>query len=218
MKYYQDITIIPGDGMSLYPIWEKVYQQVHLALVEHSFEVDEEIGNKREMRRVKKSKVGLAFPNYHQKKHQLGNKLRLLSMSESDIHVLNLDQYFNRLEDYVHKTRIKLVSENKVTGYAFFKRFSTKGNVERLARRRQKRLTAKGIETSYEKALDYFQNSQDRKASDKIKTRAPFVYLNSETSKQRFPLFIEMVTTEQLPDKAEFSCYGLSASCSVPLF
>ncbi len=218
MKYYQDITLIPGDGMSLYPIWEKVYQQVHLALVEHSFEVEVELGVKREKRLVKKSKVGLAFPKYHQKNRHLGNKLRLLAMSEIDIQALNLDQYFIRLEDYVDKTGIKPVPIDKSASYAFFKRVSVKGNVERLARRRVKRLTEKGVETSYEKALDYFQNSQDRKASDKIKTQAPFVYLNSETTKQRFPLFIEMKTTKQISNKAEFSCYGLSATCSVPIF
>lgn len=212
MKYYQDITLIPGDGMSLYPIWEKIFRQLHLALVEHAFEIETNIG------KVKQSKVGVAFPKYTQENHFLGNKMRLLALSETDLKAIDLEKYFSRLEDYVHKTSVKEVPIEKITGYAFFKRVAIKGNAERLARRREKRLTRKGVQTSYEEALNYFQNDQNREQPKHTETKLPFIYLNSVTTNQRFPLFIEMVSTEQKSDKAKFSCYGLSGVHSVPIF
>lgn len=217
MNYYLDITLIPNDEIPLNFLWEKVFQQLHLALVEQAFEVEETMPN-GEKKITKKSKIAVAFPKYKQCGNTLCEKLRLFALSDTGLQALNLDQYFAPLEDYVHITNIKPVPTDKITGYAFFKRITIKGNIERLARRREKRLTIKGIQISYEEALNYFQNNQNRKQSSHVETHLPFIYLNSETTNQRFPLFIEMVPTEQKSDKAEFSCYGLSGKHSVPVF
>jgi len=143
----------------------------------------------------------------------LSNKLRLLAFSETDLQELDLEKYFSRLEDYVHKTSIKEIPADKITGYSFFKRKQVKGNVERLARRRANRLNI-----NYEEALNFFINDKERKQTDKSWTDVPFIYLYSQTSKQRFPLFIVKEETDQISDKAEFGSYGLSPSCSVPIF
>ena len=199
MKWYIDLTLLPDSEIPIYFLWEKVYQQLHLALVEQQ-------GNE-------KSKVGVSFPKYSRSGKTLSDKLRLLALSETDLQALDLDTYFSRLEDYVHKTSIKEIPVDKITGYAFFKREQVKGNVERLARRRAKRL-----DINYEEALNFYINDKKRKQTNKSWTDAPFIYLYSQTSKQRFPLFIVKEETAQIPDRAEFGSYGLSQSCSVPIF
>jgi len=199
MKYYIELTLLPDMETPVYYLWEKVYQQLHLALVEQ-LEND-------------KSKVGVSFPRYSENRKTLSNKLRLFALSETDLQALNLKMYFARLEDYVHKTSIKEIPEDKIKGYAFFKREQVKSNVERLAKRR-----ASNLKISYEEALSFFLNEKNRKQPDKTRTEAPFIYLYSQTRKQRFPLFIDIEGTEQKPEKAEFSSYGLSTTCSVPLF
>ncbi|MBL1422430.1 MAG: type I-F CRISPR-associated endoribonuclease Cas6/Csy4, partial [Alphaproteobacteria bacterium] len=35
MKYYLDITILPDEEANLGFLWHKVYQQIHIALVEN---------------------------------------------------------------------------------------------------------------------------------------------------------------------------------------
>lgn len=217
MNYYLDITLIPNEEIPLNFLWEKLFQQLHLALVEQAYEAEETIPN-REKKITKKSKVAVAFPKYKQCGNTLCEKLRLFAMSETDLKAIDLEKYFSKLDDFVHKTSIKKVPTEKITGYAFFKRVAIKGNSERLARRRKKRLSQKGVQTNYEEALNYFQGDQNRKQSSQTETKLPFIYLNSETTNQRFPLFIEMVSTEHKPDKAEFSCYGLSDKHSVPIF
>lgn len=193
MKYYLDITLIPNEEIPLYFLWEKLYQQLHLALVERL-----EKG---------KSKVGVAFPKYDKEERSLCNKLRLLTFEQGDLEALNLDKYFARLKDYVHWTGIKEVPIDKITGYAFFKREQVKSNHERLARRRGRKT---GV--SDEQALVFFEGKLERRS------QAPFVYLNSQTNGKRYPLFIVMEETDIKPKMAAFSSYGLSNDCSVPLF
>ncbi len=59
MKHYIDIILLPDPEIPLYFLWEKVYQQLHLALVEIK-EPDNKV------------KVGVAFPQYDEQQHQLG--------------------------------------------------------------------------------------------------------------------------------------------------
>ena len=193
MNYYQDITFIPDEEIPLYFLWEKLYQQLHLALVERL-----EDG---------KSKVGISFPKYSKEGRSLCNKLRLLALEKPDLEALNMDKYFDRLNDYIHRTSIKEVSADKITGYAFFKREQIKNNHERLARRRACKM---GV--PYEQALAFFAKKKVQRSE------APFIYLNSQTNGNRYPLFIVMEETNVVPGTAAFSSYGLSNNCSVPLF
>ncbi|WP_431064459.1 type I-F CRISPR-associated endoribonuclease Cas6/Csy4 [Methylotuvimicrobium sp.] len=193
MKYYLDITLIPNDEVPLYFIWEKLYQQLHLALVERL-----EDG---------KSKVGVSFPKYNQEGRSLCNKLRLLAFDKSDLETLNLDKYFDRLSDYAHRTSIKEVPADKITGYAFFKREQVKSNHERLARRRANKMDISG-----EQALAFFAEKEERRS------QLPFIFLNSQTNGNRYPLFIAMEETDEAPSSVAFSSYGLSSNCPVPLF
>ena len=84
MQVYQDITLLPDVDIPLYFLWEKVYQQIHLALVESS----DNNG---------KVNIGVAFPKYREDKggHPLGDTMRLLSMFKNDLAELILQSGFH---------------------------------------------------------------------------------------------------------------------------
>lgn len=199
MKHYVDITLLPDADIALYFLWEKVYQQIHLALVETK-SADNTCN------------VGSCFPHYQLEKKHLGNKLRLFATSETSLVDLNLPKWLSRLTDYTHATSIRPVP-NKVTEYAFFRRLSDKSNLERLARRRAKRL-----DISYETSLDYFKNDPTRKHSTTDIHQYPFIQSTSLSSGIKFPLTIALEKTDALVFEKGFSTYGLSSQCSVPLF
>ncbi|OQK16927.1 hypothetical protein AU255_03225 [Methyloprofundus sedimenti] len=207
MKYYIELTLIPNDEIPLHFLWEKLYQQLHLALVENLIIKEIKKNIKGEEIEKKISKVGVSFPKYNKEKCYLCNKLRLLALEKEYLEALNLDKYFARLTDYVHQTCIKEIPVDKITGYAFFKREQVKSNNERLARRRANK---KGI--SNELALNFFTKKME------VKSKAPFIYIKSQSNGKRYPLFILMEEASIKSESAEFSSYGLSSISSVPIF
>ena len=68
MNYYQDITLLPDAVITLGFIWQKVYQQVHIALAENKIAENQ-------------SAIAVAFPEYGSKGFPLGSKLRLLALT-----------------------------------------------------------------------------------------------------------------------------------------
>ena len=205
MDYYQEITLIDQAEISPYVIWSKLYQQLHIALAEIKD------GNN-------KVNIGVSFPQYiyeektdHQKaKVNLGKKLRLFSQSENALEQLNICKWLERLVDYVHVSSIREVPENKVTGYAIYKRKQFKTNAERLARHRVKR-----GDIGFDEALARY--------SHVVKTtNLPYIDMLSlstsdEQDKKRFKLFIEKKPAEKSETQV-FSTYGLSSKASVPEF
>lgn len=192
MKYYIDITLLPGAEDSLGFLWQKVYQQVHLGIVENKTAG----GN---------SAVAVSFPKYGDKNFPLGDKLRLFSAIEEKLQELDIGKWLNRLHDYTHVTSIKEIPQSG-TKFVCFSRKQFNTNIERLARRRVKR---KG--GSFEEALKHYANFQDKKSE------LPFINVNSLHSGGKFRLFIEQ-SKEQKPVEGEFSCYGLSKTATVPWF
>ena len=186
MKYYLDITLLPDAEVNLGFLWQKVYQQIHLALVEQKTTTNQ-------------SEIAVAMPEYGNKQFPLGNKLRLLAPSTGHLENLNAAKWLNRLLDYTHCTSIKSVPDT-VTEFAFFKRKQFKSNIERLARRRAVR---KG--ESLEQAMSHFIDFKEQKS------KLPFIQVKSLTSGEYFKLFIERELVEQPTKVSEnFNCYGLS--------
>jgi CRISPR-associated endonuclease Csy4 len=192
MNYYQEITLLPNADINLYFIWQKLYQQIHLALVENKSADNS-------------SAIGVAFPEYDADKYSLGTKLRLFAEDEQALEHMQCEKWLNRLSDYVHLGRIKPVPE-KLAGYACFKHIKFKGNKEKLARRRVKR---KG--ETLQQALVHFEDFEEQRS------KLPYINMTSQTNGQRFRLFIEKHAMEQ-PQTGLFSCYGLSNTTTVPLF
>ena len=192
MKYYLDITLLPDAEANMGFIWQKVYQQIHLALVEQRT-ID---GN---------STIAISFPEYGNNGFPLGSKLRLFATSDEQLQQLDLAKWLTRLTDYTHCTSIKEVPLS-VEQYARFKRVQFVTNPERLARRRVKR-KGEPLET----ALAYYADFEDKQS------RLPFINIQSLSKDKRFRLFIEREMVGRYK-KGEFSCYGLSKTATVPCF
>lgn len=196
MKRYVEITLLPTDDIGHYFLWSKVYQQLHLALVE--------------LTAGQGGSVGFSFPEYSAKQPRLGRKLRVFASTESQLAQCNVQKWLERLSDYCHISSIRTVPEQ--TRYAIFSRKQCVNNPERLARRRAKR---KG--ETFEQALAHFAGFEGEF------TYLPFVTIESlstraaEEVNHRFKLFV----TQQLvlkPHEGIFNCYGLSKTATVPWF
>ena len=205
MKYYLDITLLPDAEASLGFLWQKVYTQCHLALVEQK-NADNSSG------------VAMAIPGYRHGKQSfesgssfpLGNKIRLLAQTEQQLEQLDLARWLRRLSDYCHYTSIKKVPDN-ITEFACFTRKQFNTSVERLARRRVKR---KG--EALQQALEYY------KAYTAPKSDLPFINCKSLSGNQEFKLLIEKQVLAK-PQQGNLNCYGLSQkqgpqTATVPCF
>ncbi len=192
MKHYIDITLLPDAETNLGFIWQKVYQQVHLGLVESKTETND-------------SDVAISFPENGSSDFPLGTKLRLLSLNQESLQQLNINKWLSRLLDYVHCTSIKEVPAG-VTQYVRFSRKQFKTNIEKLARRRAKR---KG--ESFDKAMEHYKGFKDEQS------KLPFINMRSLSSDRQFRLFVEKELLEKSVE-GKFNCYGLSKTATVPWF
>lgn len=192
MNHYQDITLLPDAEISLHFVWEKVYQQIHLGLVE----MQDSNG---------KLPIGIALPAYNADKHQLGNRLRLLAETEAQLARFDAPKWLSRLSDYVHLTGIREVP-SRIQTYACYYRIQPKSSNARLARRKAKRENS-SIEQALA-ALDKFPEQH---------VDAPYVWIKSQSSGERFRLFIGRVEVSEFFNQG-FNAYGLSRQSSVPVF
>ncbi len=194
MRFYLEITLLPNPEVGINFLWSKVFQQIHLGLVEMQ----------NEQGRVP---IGLSFPDYvtGEKFSLLGGKLRLLAKDEATLSQFNATKWLSRLSDYVHCTSIRPVPE-KVTGYAIYQREQPKTNKERLARRYAKRHNI-----DYDSALTCYSEM----AHQTITT--PFIRLKSLSSGNEFCLWIKKTVVTE-PSGMAFGSYGLSAEATVPEF
>ncbi|PCI54017.1 MAG: type I-F CRISPR-associated endoribonuclease Cas6/Csy4 [Gammaproteobacteria bacterium] len=199
MKYYLDITLLPEADITLGFIWQKVYQQVHIALV------DNKVGENE-------SAIAVAFPLYGEHAFPLGNKLRLLAADESQLIALNINSWLNRLEDYVHIKSIKPVPED-VTQVCFVRQH-VKGEerIEKDMLSKAKRWSEKSGQSLDVCLLEL------EKSKPKADVSLPFIWLESQETKQRnegsaskFPLFINRISINK-QQSGVFNCYGLSAN------
>lgn len=191
MKYFIDITLLPDAEANLGFLWQKVYQQIHLALVENKSGENQSL-------------VAISFPEYGTKAFPLGSKLRLMAEEATLLEALNLSKWLNRLTDYCHYTTVKPIPG--VTEHAVFSRKQFNSNVERLARRRAKRKNE-----SYEQALAHFEGYENEQSE------LPYINSQSLSKDERFRLFIQQ-DKNQNNVPGVFDCYGLSKTATVPLF
>jgi CRISPR-associated endonuclease Csy4 len=200
MKYYIDITLLPDAEANLGFLWQKVFQQVHIALVDNKVADNE-------------SAVALSVVGYGDKPFPLGNKLRLLATSEDILQKLDMQRWLNRLSDYCDISSIKVVP-SEINQYARFNRKNVK-SLEKKARRR-----ALHLNKSYDEVLAYLIAE-----GKSIKCKLPFINVESQDTKKReeqgvscqFLLFIEQALFDG-PVIGKFDCYGLSKTATVPWF
>ena len=194
MNYYLEITLLSNPDINLFSLWSKVYQQIHLGLVE----MQDDQG---------RVPIGVAFPEHVQgdKYGVLGGKLRLFAEHEATLSQFNASHWLARLSDYVHCTSIRPVPEKR-SGYATYQREQPKASKERQARR-----YAHYHNVDYDTALSRYQG----KSQKTLET--PFIRLQSLSGGQTFCLWIKKTVVTE-PSGITFSGYGLSATATVPEF
>ena len=194
IKVYREIILRPQPEISLGFLWAKLYQQIHIGLVE----MQDSNGI---------VPLGIGLPEYLSEYGPLGRKLRIFSLSKETISELDLEARLRRLADYVHLTDICDVPE-KPKSFCRYKRQQPKTNIDRFARRRAKK---RGI--SIEEALSELEQKGFK---DKL-VETPYINMQSISSDKRFRLFIlkEICNT---PAYEGFSTYGLSSISTVPEF
>ncbi len=197
MKYYQDITLLPDVEITLGFIWQKVYQQIHLALVDNKISENQ-------------SAIAISFPDYGGKAFPLGNKLRLLAETQAQLEQLTIDKWLSRLMDYCHIKSIKPVP-SKIDKYACFKRKQFKSNLIKEAQRR-----AKHKNETLDEALAHFNHYQKECELPFINMTSLSMPVNQEGSRN-FKLFIQQEFLDE-PRQGAFNCYGLSKTATIPWF
>lgn len=198
MKYFQDITLLPDGDITLGFLWQKVYQQLHIALVEQRVDAQH-------------SAIAVSFPTYGGKGFPLGNKLRVLAKEKAQLEKLNLACFLARFEDYTHLKSIQPVPEH-ATPVAFIRQ-QVKGQT-----RIEKDMQDKAVlwaEKSGQPLAECLKQLEKSKPKAEVKT--PFFWMESQQTKAanpersaRFPLFIQRVEVDAFKPGL-FNCYGLSA-------
>lgn len=191
MNYYIDIRLLGDTEVSLGFIWQKIYTEMHLALVKHK---DSE----------HMSKIGFAFPHYMEN-FPLGDLLRLFTLTKEELELFNIKEKLEKFSDYVIISEIKEVPA-KIKGYVTFSRRQVKSSPERLARRYAKRHNK-----TQEEALIIYDNVIGKE------TKLPFVIIKSTSSNQQMKIFIEK-RIRDAEEKGLFSTYGLSKTSTLPCF
>jgi CRISPR-associated endonuclease Csy4 len=194
MNYYLEITLLPKVNINLFGLWSKVFQQIHLGLVE----MQDDKGQ---------VPIGVAFPEHvvGEKYSVLGGKCRLFAQNEATLARFDAAKWLARLSDYVHCTSIRPVPV-KLKGYAIYQREQPKTNKERLARRYAARHNE-----SYDEALHRYHEMAQKSVT------APFIRLKSLSNDQSFCLWIKKTSVSE-PSGTTYSTYGLSAKTTVPEF
>lgn len=218
MKHYLEITLMDTSDLGAYELWQKLYTQLHIALVD--------------LHRHTGVALGISLPQYRYESGQggvLGSKLRVFAANEALLQQLDLPKWLARLQDYVHLTGVREVPQGKITGYARYSRQHLRGNLEKYARRMAKR---QGV--SFEVALQ--KQCEQYAAKHQIELKQvdahfhqsqsnaqllPFVQLQSASTQDEaknprhtFRLLIRktVATAEQAKAGAGvFNAYGLSS-------
>jgi CRISPR-associated endonuclease Csy4 len=191
MKYYLEIRLMDEIEIGLGFLWQKLYQKLHLSLVE----LADEAG---------KVPVGVSFPEYQRGSFPLGDRLRLFAEEESTLKTLRLEDRLADMAEYLTISEIREVPKDH--GYAAFSRKQIKNNPLRLARRYAKR-----HDISLEEALKRYENFDMRTS------KLPYFNFRSSSTGQRMMVFVQKSSAEEARE-GSFNTFGLSAQATVPDF
>ncbi len=197
MNYYQDITLIPDPDIALGFLWQKVFQQVHIALVDNKVAPQH-------------SAIAVAFPDYGCSGFPLGEKLRLFASEKNMLEKLNITEWLNRFADYVHIKSIQPVPEKTIPVCFIRQHVKGEARIEKDMHRKASLWSQKTGKPLHE-CLSQLAKSKPTTDSD-----LPFIWLESQRTKQiadkgcyKFPLFIRKLEM-QTSRSGLMNCYGLN--------
>lgn len=193
MKYYQEITLLPGPEIPLNFLWSKVYRLLHSVLAESADSQG-------------RTPFGVSFPGYSMENDRpfLGDKLRVFAPDRESLESLQLKDRLQRLEDYLHIVRVPRPVPEIVKGYSRYARIHQEANGTAKARRYSLR---NGISVS---------EAQKLFPPNGARLKEPYIRLNSKSTGQKMLLFIRK--TESEAKDGSFNTYGLSNVATVPEF
>lgn len=217
MNYYQEITIIDSNDKPFFKIWSDLYIQVHLALVEQA--------KAMYGKEAKHGDIGVSFPEYacFEKNGEtiaiLGSKLRVFAKTKAELEALNLNQWLERLTDYVHIKSIQGVPENST--HIIVKRFRQTKNQDGKTRNFAQKY-GKTFEEVKTARIEHIAKTRNISLEDAqsvydnpVLEKRPYIVMDSKSNKHKFSLEIEQIKVGQ-PKAGTFSTYGLSPNSTVP--
>jgi len=149
-------------------------------------------------------RIGVSFPEHDNDIPTLGGCLRLHGNRESLQTLMHLN-WLAGMRDHTRISEVKPIPTPK--GYRMVRRVQAKSSPERLRRRYMKRHDASG-ETARkvipDTAAEYLQ--------------LPYITVGSQSTGQRFRLFINHDPLAETSTPGTFSHYGLSREATVPWF
>lgn len=157
----------------------------------------------RALAEERQNRVGVSFPAVKQQ-HALGTCLRLHG-SQNDLETLMRTNWLAGMRDHIEVHPVITVPE--AVRHRRVRRVQAHSSPERIVRRQMRR---HGLSESEAKKL--IQNKQPERLD------LPFATLNSQSTGQRFCLFIEHGPISDRPTSGDFSSYGLSSRSTVPWF
>lgn len=192
LSYYQDIHLLPDEEVGLREIGTSLFSLLHLGFVENREDTES-------------CRFAISFPEYQKGAYPtLGSVFRVFAPTEEYLKRLDVDSICDRLSGYSRYSNISEVPE--VTSFLKFHRVQVKSNSEKLARRLSKRK-----QISIEEARLAYKNFVPKELS-----YMPYLFLQSLSTCQKFPLFINCEIAIQ--PNFGFSFYGLSTNGNVPDF
>jgi CRISPR-associated endonuclease Csy4 len=148
--------------------------------------------------------IGVSFPDVRDEMRSLGNRLRLHGALET-LRGFQQTDWLTGMRDHVSVNSACVVPAS--ARHRVVRRVQAKSNPERQRRRL---IARKGI--SAERAMQTIPDS----AAERL--NLPYLVLTSQSTGQRFRLFVEHLAVREQAVDGEFSAYGLSSTATVPWF
>lgn len=149
-------------------------------------------------------RIGVSFPDVEQKGIGLGERLRLHG-ANADLARLMASNWLLGMRDHVTVGAPAPVPPG--AAHRVVRRVQVKSSPERERRRL---IARKGL--SQQEALLAIPDSTAKTL------KLPYLLLNSQSTKQQFPLFVEHLPVQEPVKEGGFSAYGLSMGATVPWF
>ncbi len=148
--------------------------------------------------------IGVSFPGHDTARPGLGEALRVHG-EKGDLEQLLGCDWLSGMHDHVAVSPLKPTPPD--TAHRVVRRVQAKSSAERLRRRAMRR---SGLSES--QACERIPDDVERCL------QLPFVSLQSRSTGQRFPLFIEHGELLAEPRPGRFNTYGLSREATIPWF
>lgn len=152
----------------------------------------------RTLAATKEEKIGVSFPNA---KKTPGNVVRLHA-EQAILQRLMAEHWLKGLGDYTHVAEIKPIP----------------AQVRHVQLKRvQPKMTAARLRRAVKRGSMSAQQAETLLAERKM-LKKPFFQLQSSSTNQRFPLFIEYGKPQNQATSGTFNSYGLSDNATIPMF